>query len=117
MLRVLKHLPRPLDYWSTNYYARCETESCTGCGKCVKICPLSALKIHKEDKVSVIDMHRCIGCGVCVPSCPTKARSLVKREKYAVPPDNHDHLLETIMNNKKGKLGKLKVAAKMLLRL
>jgi len=117
MLRVLKNLPRPLDYWSTNYYAQCETESCTGCGKCVKICPLSALKIHKENKVSVIDMNRCIGCGVCVPSCPTKARSLVKREKYAVPPDNHDHLLETIMNNKKGKLGKLKVAAKMLLRL
>ena len=46
-------------------------EPCTGCGRCVKACPKSAIRIVK--KKSVIDRDLCIGCFECMTVCPSHA--------------------------------------------
>ena len=40
---------------------------CTGCGKCVKECPMD---------IQHVGDHECISCGKCVTVCPTKAIEL-----------------------------------------
>ncbi len=46
------------------------TAECTGCGKCVKICPMECISIT-ENGISVRD--DCIGCGLCSYNCPSDA--------------------------------------------
>ncbi|NHJ23896.1 MAG: 4Fe-4S dicluster domain-containing protein [Candidatus Lokiarchaeota archaeon] len=50
-----------------------DEEKCTGCGKCVEVCPFN-LRILKQGKSSV-DPKLCVGCGRCVKVCPEKAIS------------------------------------------
>lgn len=65
-------------------------ETCTGCGKCVEVCPVtptagidpaassgivaSVLKLLGEDRVLDGDAktwtHQCNGCGICIGECP-----------------------------------------------
>ena len=116
MLRVHKMLPRPVDFWATNYYASVDTETCTGCGSCVERCQVNALAIEEGHSVPSINPARCIGCGNCVSSCPSQALSLVKKEKEVVPPLDTQDLYRVIMANKKGKLGRIKLAARLILR-
>ena len=79
---------------SGEYYITIDTDKCSGCGKCVRRCPQSALQtesllIDLEDKTvaSVSEDHRkkikytCASCkpetnkSPCVLSCETKAIS------------------------------------------
>lgn len=46
-------------------------EKCSGCGKCVEICPAGAISM-KNGKAS-IDLKKCAGCLACVTLCPQKA--------------------------------------------
>lgn len=46
-------------------------ENCTGCTKCVRICPTEALRVHEG--IVHLDPDRCIDCGNCVTVCPFKA--------------------------------------------
>jgi ferredoxin len=50
---------------------RINSETCTRCGSCVKICPSEALGID-TDRVFVLDdsMFGCIACGHCMMVCP-----------------------------------------------
>ena len=48
-------------------------KKCTGCGNCVEICPVSAIKIEKE-KAVISD--ECVECGACVNECPSEALEL-----------------------------------------
>jgi heterodisulfide reductase subunit A-like polyferredoxin len=45
---------------------------CTGCGKCVKACPMLILKI-KEKKCIMVKEFMCLECGTCMRKCPEKA--------------------------------------------
>src|SRR5690606_6007740 len=49
--------------------------NCTGCGKCVSICPGDAISLVRtpEGKKSRIDHRRCIGCFECMNACPSCA--------------------------------------------
>lgn len=47
---------------------------CTGCGRCIKACPMGALSMN--GKPPVIDLKRCIGCGLCAGACAGKAIAL-----------------------------------------
>ncbi len=51
-----------------------DEEKCTGCGACVEVCPVEALKLV-DDKAKV-DPDTCIDCGTCVDECPVGAISL-----------------------------------------
>jgi len=44
---------------------------CNGCGECVKICPVNAIRM--EEGKAKIDPFQCVGCGACVPVCPLGA--------------------------------------------
>jgi heterodisulfide reductase subunit A len=44
---------------------------CNGCGECVKICPVNAIRM--ENGKAKIDPFQCVGCGACVPVCPVGA--------------------------------------------
>ncbi len=116
MLRVQKMLPRPLDFWSANYYASVDAERCVGCGTCLERCQVNAVHLDGRSGLASIDTDRCIGCGNCVVSCPPEAMSLLKKEKETVPPASSEALYDTIMANKPGKLGKIKLAARLLLK-
>jgi len=49
-----------------------DPESCKGCSKCSRVCPVGAItgEIKKPYR---IDSEKCIKCGACVSSCPFKA--------------------------------------------
>ena len=79
-------------------------------------CQVNAISINESLDVSQVNLDRCIGCGNCITSCPSEARSLVKKEKETIPPKDSENLYDIIMDNKKGKLGKIKLAAKLLLK-
>jgi NAD-dependent dihydropyrimidine dehydrogenase PreA subunit len=48
-----------------------DTEKCTGCGFCVRDCPVEAVRLVK--KKAVINEQRCTGCGVCLRVCEALA--------------------------------------------
>jgi Fe-S-cluster-containing dehydrogenase component len=51
------------------------SQTCTGCGKCVQVCPTGATYKTPDGPV-LIDTKYCIGCQYCVQACPYGARSL-----------------------------------------
>jgi len=55
-----------------------DTETCTGCGACVDICPFAALDL--VDNVAVVN-EDCTACGACISECPVEALSLPEREQ------------------------------------
>jgi ferredoxin len=48
-------------------------EKCIGCGQCVGVCPVEAIKL--EDGIAIIS-DECVECGVCVGECPSEAISI-----------------------------------------
>lgn len=54
--------------------AEVNSEKCTGCGLCVDVCPVEAIKV--EDDVAVVNADECTDCGACVDECPNEAISL-----------------------------------------
>jgi ferredoxin len=101
MLRVQKFLPKPIDFWATNFYASVNAETCSGCGTCVERCQVDAVTLDDRAGTSLVNLNRCIGCGNCVVTCPTGAMSLLKKEKEIVPPRDYEDLYDVIMANKK----------------
>ena len=51
---------------------------CTGCGKCVPVCPQGRNTLVPGEKIQV-DFSACQGCGACVPVCPSGARMITGR--------------------------------------
>jgi len=49
-------------------------DSCTGCGACKKICPVTAITGMAKKK-HVIDIGKCIKCGLCFDTCKFNAIS------------------------------------------
>ena len=115
MLGMHKSLPKPLDFWASNYYAAADTDACDGCGICETRCQVGAAKVSEQKQKAAVDVNRCIGCGLCIPTCPRKALSLCKKAKEIRPPQTRDDLYEIIMAHKKGRFGKLKLAGKLMI--
>ncbi len=100
ILAVHKMLPKPVDFWATNYYASVNAESCNGCETCVERCQVNALSIDDRLAVASVNLDRCIGCGNCVVSCPSEAIALRKKENETVPPGSSEDLFDIIMAHK-----------------
>ena len=47
-----------------------EVDLCSGCKRCLKACPYSAVEM-KEGKASILE--RCTSCGACLQVCKEKA--------------------------------------------
>ncbi|MFH1060333.1 MAG: FAD-dependent oxidoreductase [Pseudomonadota bacterium] len=55
---------------------RVDPDLCRGCGRCVEICPLDAVRLAENPDGSftaVVQRHNCVGCGGCVGRCPVTA--------------------------------------------
>ena len=117
MLSYQKHLPRPVDFWSTSYHAEVNAASCVHCGACVSRCQVGAVGLTGPGGSAKIDPGRCIGCGLCVPTCPSGAMQLEQKDAGAIPPKDADALSEEIMANKKGTIEQLKMVLKVALKL
>ncbi len=50
--------------------------SCQDCYKCVRSCPVKAIKV--QDHHAVVESERCIVCGECVQVCPANAQRVRK---------------------------------------
>jgi ferredoxin len=112
-LTAVKKLPRPVDYFATNYYSEVDENLCTGCSTCVERCQMGALTL--VDNVSHVNLDFCIGCGNCVSNCPSNAIHLVKKSKELVPPKDTTKLFIKILIKKNGFIGTLKMLGRMLL--
>ncbi|NDW13750.1 Fe-S cluster protein [Bacteroides sp. 214] len=51
-----------------------EPANCQDCYKCVRECPVKAIRIE-NNKANIID-ERCVYCGHCTRVCPTKAKKI-----------------------------------------
>ena len=115
MLNVHRKIPKPLDFWATNFHAVVDMDVCDGCGACEKRCQVGAVYVSPANGQAQVDLNRCLGCGVCVSFCPSKAISLLKKPTEVRPPQTREDLYDIIMAKKKGKLGKLRVAGKLFI--
>jgi Na+-translocating ferredoxin:NAD+ oxidoreductase subunit B len=116
MLGMQKSLPKPVDFWATNYHAQVDPSVCTGCGTCVERCQVNATAVDKKKGISVVNLDRCIGCGNCVVTCAAKAITLVKNKKQIVPPADAESLYQVIADNKPGAFGKAKLITRLVLK-
>lgn len=58
-----------------------DSEKCTGCGTCVRVCPSQALSM--KDGKPVLDRTLCTLCGKCENFCPAGLREIIGREYTA----------------------------------
>jgi NAD-dependent dihydropyrimidine dehydrogenase PreA subunit len=92
-----KRIPR--DVLMATYFLReTDKEKCTGCGKCIEICPVNVIKM--EGDFPVVDREWCIGCGVCAIPCPSSAIKLV-RKSDAIPPKDFRELHQQILKERR----------------
>jgi ferredoxin len=117
MLSYQKFLPRPIDFWSSNYCAEVSPDACSRCGTCASRCQVNAITLTGPSGKALVDLSRCIGCGLCVPTCPSDAVRLIKRTQEAVPPKDEEALCDEIMANKKGTVEQLKTVLKVALKM
>ncbi|MBN1546155.1 MAG: 4Fe-4S binding protein [Syntrophaceae bacterium] len=89
----------PRDVLMATYFIRdTDAAECTGCGLCVDICPVNAIRM--ENDFPVVDPDWCIGCGVCAVPCPTSAVRLIRRGD-ALPPKDFQTLHNQILYQRK----------------
>ena len=55
--------------------AQVDAAHCVACGCCLKVCPVSAIRILKG-QAAYIDPARCVGCGRCAAECPASVIAL-----------------------------------------
>ena len=48
-----------------------DVSKCTGCGSCVEVCPVEAIKL--VDNKAQIDQDECLECGACQAECANEA--------------------------------------------
>lgn len=47
-----------------------DSDKCTGCGRCMEVCPHAVFTdVSGEKKVRVLDPDLCMECGACVQNC------------------------------------------------
>jgi ferredoxin len=87
LLRGVAISNQPHAFVKSNYYARIDTELCTGCETCIERCQFDALDVPED--VCVVEYDRCIGCGVCAIACPEGAIELVEKspDEKTIPPE------------------------------
>lgn len=102
VLTTAKKLPRPAEFFQTDFVAQVDREKCAVCGTCAARCQMDA--IVADDEPAHITEDRCIGCGLCVTTCPSEAMSLRRKERRPPPPNDMKQLYTTIFQQRFGRL-------------
>jgi len=83
---------------TTNFLPEIREADCTGCGKCVRICPVEAMGLVSANdprrpnrQKAKLDEEICLGCGLCVRSCTTNTVTLKPRPERVITPLNSTH--------------------------
>jgi ferredoxin len=113
-LNTHKNLPKPLNFWATNYFAVVDINNCVGSGTCEDVCQVCAVTVNEKEQLAFVNLDRCLGCGVCVVNCSSEAISLSKKASEQVLPQTREELYDIIMENKKGTLGKIVLTSKLI---
>jgi len=113
VLHSAKHLPRPAEYFDTNFGAVVDPELCTECETCADRCQMEA--ITYVEGIASIDILRCIGCGLCVTTCSGAAIQLFEKAETKTPPKSQGDLYKKIMKERFGVMGTAKIVGKKIL--
>ena len=94
----------------SNFRVTVNQSTCTGCGLCVKRCPMEALHLldappvkgrkttiktkegrqreltNKTGKIAELNPERCIGCGICAYKCQSQSLTLARNQVEHHPP-------------------------------
>jgi ferredoxin len=83
---------------TTNCIPEITHEKCTGCGRCVNVCPVEAISLvsaydpnKTKRKTAKLDASACLGCGVCVRNCNQEAMELKLRDERVITPITSTH--------------------------
>ena len=98
---------------TTNFLPEIYHDKCNGCGKCVDVCPVEAMKLvsandpqKPKKKKANLNTKICLGCGLCVKVCDKNHIVLKERSKRVITPLNGTHRA-VIMAIERGKLQNL----------
>jgi len=98
---------------TTNFIPVVNETDCTGCGKCVDICPVEAMTLisandpqRPKQKKARLNEDICLGCGLCARACDKGHITLKSREKRVITPLNGAHKA-VVMAIERGKLQNL----------
>ena len=83
---------------TTNFIPEIDQQNCTGCSKCVNVCPVGAIALSSANdpkkptrKQATLIEDRCLGCGLCVRACPEHVIKLQTRPERVLTPLNGVH--------------------------
>ncbi|NQU17219.1 MAG: 4Fe-4S binding protein [Candidatus Saganbacteria bacterium] len=63
---------REQEYLKNVVTLKLDQKKCTGCRRCVEVCPHNVFDI-KNKKAKIVDKNACMECGACEKNCPAKA--------------------------------------------
>ncbi|MFA5177290.1 MAG: DUF362 domain-containing protein [Candidatus Omnitrophota bacterium] len=86
-------------------------ENCTGCGACVKVCPVQAISM--QNKKSRIDNAKCIGCATCIAACNFRAIDVSWDSGGEVIQEKMIEYAKAILDSKKEKCAFLNFCVKI----
>lgn len=94
----------------TNFIAKVLPDKCSGCGKCMQVCPVEAVKLssahdsaNPNRRVVRLEPQNCLGCAVCVRACPKGAITIESRPNRIITPIDSVHRM-VVMAIERGKL-------------
>jgi len=98
---------------TTNFMPEVNDTDCTGCGKCVAVCPVEAMTLvsandpnHPKKKKAVLNKEICLGCGICARACSETLIRMRPRPRRVITPLNTTHRT-VVMAIERGKLPNL----------
>ena len=95
MLLGISKFGYPNTIVTSDFEANINSDTCEGCAKCAKACPIGAIEMISSEnpekqnkKVASINKSICIGCGVCSLKCSkTGSLKLIRRKKRVFYPE------------------------------
>lgn len=69
---------------TSNWLVEVDPAVCTGCGACVRACPVEAFS---SGRPVTCEQDICLGCGICCSACKFGAIKMIKRQQRVLVPE------------------------------